>query len=117
MKNTAFRSVAVAAVAFSLFALLDAQAAETGRVGRKLGRGFANTLFGIAEIPQTIVAVSREHGGGAGATWGVVKGIGRFVAREGTGVYEIITFPLPFPRNYDPIMQPEFPLSSDKGEI
>ena len=91
--------------------------AQAGDPARKLGRGLANVLFGIAEIPQTAVQVGHQHGGGAGMTWGVMKGVGRFVARELVGIYEIITFPIPLPHGYDPILQPEFPFSADKSEI
>lgn len=114
MKNATIRSWTLAALTMLAFA--GPPLAQAGDPGRKLGRGFANVLFGVAEIPGTIAETSREHGGGAGATWGVLKGLGRFVARELVGVYEIVTFPLPFPRNYDPILQPEFPLGGDKGD-
>lgn len=76
---------------------------------RKLGRGFANVLFGIVEMPNQYTKAVSEHGGAAGITYGVPKGFARWFAREGIGVYEIITFPLPFPKGYKPIMKPEFP--------
>lgn len=76
---------------------------------RKLGRGIANVLFGIVEIPNQITKATSQHGGAAAATYGLPKGLVRFVGRELTGVYEIVTFPLPLPRGYKPIMKPEFP--------
>ena len=90
--------------------------AGDNNAGRKLGRGLANTLFGVAEIPEQVACVSRQEGGGAGATWGVVRGVGKFLQREAVGIYEIITFPVPLPKGYEPIMQPEFVLSGDKSE-
>ena len=33
----------------------------------------------------------------------------RWIGRELVGVYEIVTFPLPLPRGYKPIMKPEWP--------
>jgi putative exosortase-associated protein (TIGR04073 family) len=77
---------------------------------RKLGRGCANLLFGIVEVPNQITKVTSEHGGGAGATYGVGKGIVRWFGREFTGVYDIVTFPVPYPKGYKPIMKPEFPV-------
>jgi len=77
---------------------------------RKFGRGLANVLFGIVEVPNQITKVTSEHGGGAGATYGVGKGLVRWIGREFTGVYDIVTFPVPFPRGYKPIMHPEFPV-------
>ncbi len=77
---------------------------------RKFGRGLANVLFGIVEVPNQITKVTSEQGGGAGATYGVGKGIYRWFGRELTGVYDIVTFPVPFPKGYKPIMHPEFPV-------
>ena len=79
--------------------------------GRKLGRGLANTFFGIAEIPIQIQKTMDQEGSGAAATYGVVKGLGHFFMREGVGIYEILTFPIPFPRYYEPIIEPEFLLN------
>ena len=76
---------------------------------RKLGRGFANLLFGIVELPNQITKATAEHGGAAGATYGVGKGLTRWIGREFVGAYEIVTFPVPFPKGYKPIMKPEFP--------
>lgn len=75
---------------------------------RKLGRGVGNTLFGIVEVPNQITKANAEHGGGA-FFYGIGKGFVRWLGRELVGVYEIVTFPLPLPRGYKPIMQPEFP--------
>ena len=77
---------------------------------RKFGRGVANVLFGIVEVPNQITKVTSEQGGGAGATYGVGKGLCRWVAREFVGVYEIVTFPVPYPHGYKPVMRPEFPV-------
>jgi len=76
---------------------------------RKLCRGFANVLFGIVEVPNQVTRTTAAHGGGAGVTYGVGKGFARWIGREVTGVYDVVTFPIPFPRGYKPIMKPEFP--------
>ncbi len=76
---------------------------------RKLGRGFANLLFGIVELPNQITKATSEHGGAGGVTYGIGKGFARWIGREVTGVYEVVTFPVPFPKGYKPIMMPEFP--------
>lgn len=75
---------------------------------RKLGRGCANVLFGVVEVPNQITKATSEHGGAGGWTYGLGKGLVRWVARECVGVYEIVTFPLPLHR-YRPVMKPEFP--------
>lgn len=76
---------------------------------RKLGRGAANLLFGVVEVPNQYTKAVAEHGGASGVTYGIPKGIARWFGRELVGVYEIVTFPIPFPRGYKPVMKPEFP--------
>ena len=76
---------------------------------RKLGRGFSNLLFGVVEVPNQINKTSSELGGAAGVTYGVGKGFVRWISRELVGVYEIVTFPVPLPKGYQPVMKPEFP--------
>jgi len=76
---------------------------------RKLTRGFANVLFGIVEVPNQVTKVTSTQGGGAGVTYGVGKGFVRWWSREFVGVYEIVTFPVPLPHGYKPVMKPEFP--------
>src|SRR5512147_2311296 len=90
---------------------LSASSSHADTAGRKLGRGLANTLFGVAEIPIQVQATLEREGSGAAATWGVVKGLGHFFMREGVGIYEIVTFPIPYPRYYEPIIEPEFLLN------
>ena len=92
----------------------DAAAKSSCPVARKLGRGVANLVLGFTEIPITMMDVSRYNGEVAGATWGLVEGIGRMVVRMGAGVAEIVTFPVAFPKpDYEPIVLPEFPGSRD----
>ena len=77
--------------------------------GRKLGRGVANLLFGIVEVPNQVTQTTADRGGAAGSTFGLGKGIMRWVGRELIGAYEIVTFPVPLPSGYKPIMKPEWP--------
>jgi len=76
---------------------------------RKLGRGFANVFFGFIEIPNQYTKAVSEHGGAAGVTYGVPKGFARWFGREIVGMVEIVTFAVPVPPGYRPIMKPEFP--------
>ena len=62
---------------------------------RKLGRGLSNIFFGITEIPHTIAQINEREGNAAAASYGVVKGVGRFFQRFHYGVYELFTFPFP----------------------
>lgn len=62
---------------------------------RKLGRGLGNMIFGVTEIIQTPAEINNREGNSAGASYGVVRGLGRFFFRFGVGFYEVVTFPFP----------------------
>jgi putative exosortase-associated protein (TIGR04073 family) len=78
---------------------------------RKLGRGLANCLTFPIEIPNRISDVNNSDGPMAAITYGLVKGIVMSLFRATVGAYEIITFPIPIPSHYKPIIKdPEFML-------
>ena len=74
----------------------------------KLGRGIANFTTGLAEVPKQIYLVGRNEGWAAGALRGPIDGFGMFIARTLAGAYEVVTFPLPIPPQYQPMLQPDF---------
>jgi len=75
---------------------------------RKLGRGLANIATGLVEIPKQVIATSKEKNLATGLTWGWVKGAGLALLRTASGIYEILTFPIPAPAEYEPVISPEF---------
>lgn len=76
---------------------------------RKFRRGFCNMCTFPMEVGKQMSVVGEAHGIGWAATVGLVKGILFSAARAVTGVYETVTFPLPLPAGYKPIMNdPEF---------
>jgi len=76
---------------------------------RKLGRGLANTVGGVLEIPLSIREVGFEKGPVAGLTLGLLIGAGAAITRTLVGVIELLTFPLPTgAHGYEPILLPEF---------
>jgi putative exosortase-associated protein (TIGR04073 family) len=70
----------------------------------KLGRGASNLFFGFLEIPVNIdqrYSVSDTAGSWlTGLAYGVVKG----TVRTAVGAYEIVSFPLPYPEDFVPIL-------------
>ena len=77
---------------------------------RKLGRGLANLVLSVSEVPLTIMDVSQAHGSAAATFYGPLKGLWNMGIRAGAGAIEIVTFPLPLPSvGYGPILEPEFP--------
>jgi putative exosortase-associated protein (TIGR04073 family) len=79
-----------------------------GRGLHKLGRGILNTFTGFLEVPKRIAQVWRDTDPVTGAVVGGIEGLGWGLARTATGIYDIVTFPIPVPANYEPLMQPEF---------
>jgi putative exosortase-associated protein (TIGR04073 family) len=109
MKAKLLSFLLVSILALSLTASAGTDDPPSGQNAlRKLGRGIANVLFGIVEVPNQITKAAAEHGGG-GIPYGIGKGFVRWFGREVTGVYDVVTFPVPFPKGYKPIMKPEFP--------
>ena len=80
---------------------------------RKLGRGAANVVTSPLEIPKSIQKVLYDDGPVAGVTYGLVEGGYKGLLRAVVGVYEVFTFPIPFPADYEPIVVPEFLFQPD----
>jgi putative exosortase-associated protein (TIGR04073 family) len=80
----------------------------TGAV-TKLGRGFVNLVTGWTElVVQPWRAIQAQ--GPVGGPIGFGKGIGLSVLRTLAGAYEIATFPVPVPENWEPPIRPGFGL-------
>lgn len=62
---------------------------------RKLSRGLANLAFGIGEIVEQPTLMNEREGNNAAFSYGIVKGVGRFFARVGYGLWDVATFPFP----------------------
>jgi putative exosortase-associated protein (TIGR04073 family) len=86
------------------------------RMFHKLGRGIVNVFTGWIEVPKNIAKEWRKTDPFTGTVLGFVKGLGWGFIRTFAGFYEIISFPFPVPRNYEPIMEPEFVLPTVWGE-
>jgi len=87
-----------------------------GKMQHKLGRGLANIFTGVIEVPKNISREWRKSDPVTGVIVGGVKGVGWAATRMAVGVYDTVTFPIPVPPNYEPLMQPETPLPSVWGE-
>jgi len=65
------------------------------KIGEKLGNGLANVVTGVAEIPKTIMIVSREKGPAYGATVGFMTGTVHMLGRTLLGALDLVTFMIP----------------------
>ena len=99
-----------------IMAMIMVPAAVAGAVGAgpdspftKLGRGFSNTFTGWMELPITMHRSCAKYDLIHGIIMGFPIGLFKALLRTGTGLYEIVTFGLPWPNNYnEPIVEPEF---------
>ena len=66
----------------------------------KAGRGVVNVLTSWIELPKNIHLGTQEDNPVLGAAWGLVRGTGLTVTRLAVGAYEVVTFPLPYPKNF-----------------
>ena len=66
----------------------------------KAGRGVVNVLTSWIELPKNIHLGTQEDNPVLGAAWGVVRGTGLMATRLAVGVYEAVTFPLPYPKDF-----------------
>lgn len=88
------------------------------RIALKGARGVDNTLFGlVAEWPKTMYYQSQRHGLPYGVTVGFVQGFAVGAARTGVGIYELATFPIPVPTDYQPILSPQFSLEPQETRL
>ena len=70
----------------------------------KLGRGVTNVAGGWLEIPLNIGKRYVPADAGTSLVVGAVYGLVKGVFRTGVGVYEAVTFFLPIPENFAPIL-------------
>lgn len=72
----------------------------------KLGRGVSNLVAGWLELPETVRRRYAPEDAAASIGTGIAFGLLRSVARTGVGLYETVTFPIPLPKHYHPILPP-----------
>lgn len=75
---------------------------------RKLGRGLSNVVTCPLELVRTPTIVGRREGNLAALSIGLVEGLARTLGRGVTGIFEIVTFYAEIPKNFEPLMKPEF---------
>ncbi|MFC1703586.1 exosortase system-associated protein, TIGR04073 family [Candidatus Omnitrophota bacterium] len=81
----------------------------------KLGRGLGNFAFACFEIFVQADKEWKKHKNVVAIPTGVAKGLLYFGQRTVVGAYEVLTFPIPYPNNYGPIITPEFILEDLKS--
>lgn len=82
--------------------------AVPAQIGAKFVRGLANLTTGLGEFPKQIYLVGKKEGWVQGAFRGPFEGLGMVIARTLAGAYEVLTFPVPVPSGYQPMLLPEY---------
>jgi putative exosortase-associated protein (TIGR04073 family) len=84
---------------------------EEGGPLRKLQRGFVNIALSPMELTSELAIEKHENNDQMPPSWmtGTVRGIVFTAGRALAGVYDIATFPISLPKDYAPLIQPEFP--------
>ena len=70
----------------------------------KFGRGVGNTLAGWMEIPLNIHKHYTPADAATSFFTGAALGVAKGFVRTGVGLYEMLTFWLPYPEDYAPIL-------------
>ncbi len=96
----------VLAACFFLFRLQPCAQAYTA--WDKGGRGVANLVTFPYEIVRQGAIDFNSPRGGIGIFTGGFRGVFYGVVRALAGAYDLVTFPIPLPAGYRPLMQPEF---------
>ena len=105
-------ALAAASLALAGTAFADIQAPPSSDQGptRKLGRGIGNIAFGATEILDSMASVNYSEGNNAAFSYGLVRGVGRTLARLGYGIYEVVLFPFPTQKGtYNPPYKSNIP--------
>ena len=80
--------------------LLLASSAQAQDPIHKMGRGVVNVLTGWLELPKQMHLGAQESNPVTGITQGLLKGISMTLLRTGIGLYEAVTFPIPYPNHF-----------------
>lgn len=95
---------------------LEREQSDLGKMVHKLSRGVLNVVTGWIEIPYNIAESWKKTDPFTGFVVGSIKGLFWGWGRTCTGIYDIITFPFPLPKDYRPLMEPEYIIPEIWGE-
>ena len=111
-------SLAVATPAFCATTKDDnyREGTQAKQIFHKLGRGVVNVFTGWIEIPKNMAKEWRAIDPFSGVVVGGVEGLAWGIGRTASGLYDVVTFPLPIPDDYMPLMEPEFILPGIWGD-
>jgi len=98
------RMLLAAALMSSVYAPISHADGYVSDVSAKFTRGFANLFTGIGEVPKNIADVSSKTNPVVGGTGGLINGTLHTLGRTATGIFDVITSPIPT----ESLVQPEY---------
>ncbi len=102
------QSARKAFVVILISAFMIAQPAYAKGPFTKFGRGVTNLITSPGEIIYQPRKMERDNNGWIAWIGGVPKGLLIFFPlRAVVGVYDIVTFFIPYPKHFEPVVQPE----------
>ena len=78
----------------------------------KFGRGLTNIVSAPGEYLVQMEKLRKDHDPFTMFFGGLAKGTVMLLARELGGIYELVTFLIPIPPHYKPLMQPPTTISA-----
>jgi putative exosortase-associated protein (TIGR04073 family) len=98
-------ALAIATVVTSAYASMShADESYASQVSGKFSRGFANLFTGLGEVPKNMVDASNKTNPVVGFTGGLVMGTLDTLGRTTSGIFDVITSPIPTKS----LVQPEY---------
>ena len=100
MRDRAIKPLSKAGLIITLLVVGVAPAAWAQDPIHKFGRGAVNVLTCWIELPKNFHLGMQEANPVLGVGGGVIKGIGLAATRFVLGAYEVVSFPVPYPKAY-----------------
>ncbi len=98
----------IALISFMLLALCPPVWAQDPI--HKMGRGVVNLITGWVEVPKQMHRGRTDENPFKGFGGGLVRGAGLGLLRMGYGLYEMVSFPFPYPKDFaSPYTEMELP--------
>ena len=109
MRNL-LKGIVICVVALMVLNMASAGYAQT--MCNKLQRGLTNIVTGWFEIPNNMSTGFAKRDYISAFCIGLPKGCWMMIVRTGAGVYDTATFMVPLPKDYKPLLEPEFAFGS-----
>lgn len=91
-----------------LMALNVASTSYAQSMASKLNRGLINIVTGWFEAPKNMSVGISKHDYVSAFFIGLPKGCWTTIVRTSTGIYDTLTCSFPVPKDYKPLLEPEF---------